>query len=171
MKVCTLCKKEKPYKLFALSNKTKSGFGSRCKSCESERGKIRYQEIKDQAKQNARLYRNVNHSKRLDIERKSRLKNKEKNRPSKNARQSIRNKTLSKTPFLILEKELQKIYSSPCFMCGCKENQSLDHIIPISRGGTHSVGNIMTLCKNCNASKHSRTITEWKHSKDMLGVG
>lgn len=171
MKVCKGCEQAKPDSLFALSNVTKSGLSSRCKACESERGKARYRKIKAKAIEQARQYRKDNYDKRLEIERKSRLKNKEKNRPSKNARQSIRNRTLTHTPYLILDKELRKIYNSPCFMCGCTENQSLDHIIPISRGGSHSVGNIMTLCLQCNMSKHARTITEWKHSKDMLGVG
>lgn len=171
MRTCTKCKQVKPYSSFGKTNRTTSGTISRCKQCESKRGKIRYQEIKEKAKEDARLYRVKNYDKRIAIERKSRLKNKEKNRPSKNARQSIRNKTLSKTSYLILEKELRKIYTSPCFMCGSAKNQSLDHVIPISRGGTHSVGNIMTLCKNCNASKNARTITEWKHSKSMLGDG
>ena len=116
-------------------------------------------------------YREKNYERRLEIERDSRSKNKEKWRPAKNARQSIRNRVFSEKQYLILDKELRKIYSSPCFNCGSTENQSLDHLIPLSRGGTHSYGNIITLCLPCNMSKHARTITEWKHSKRMLGVG
>ena len=116
-------------------------------------------------------YREKNYERRLEIERDSRAKNKEKWRPAKNARQSIRNRVFSEKQYLILDKELRKIYSSPCFNCGSTENQSLDHLIPLSRGGTHSYGNIITLCLPCNMSKHARTITEWKHSKRMLGVG
>jgi 5-methylcytosine-specific restriction endonuclease McrA len=171
MKVCKKCNQEKPDALFALSNKTKSGLSSRCRSCESTRYKEFYAKQKDRILNTNREYRENNYERRLEIERTSRAKNKEKHRPAKNARQSIRNRTLAQTPYLILDKELRRIYNSPCFMCGCKENQSLDHVIPISRGGSHSVGNIMTLCRNCNASKHARTITEWKHSLSMLGVG
>ena len=171
MKVCKACNQAKPDALFALSNKTKSGLSNRCRSCESIRNKEFYRKQKDKILEVNKKYREGNYERRLEIERASRAKNKQKNRPSKNARQGIRNRTLAQSPYLILDKELRKIYNSPCFMCGCKENQSLDHIIPISRGGSHSVGNIMTLCKNCNASKHARTITEWKHSKNMLGVG
>ena len=171
MKVCTACNQGKPDSLFALSVKTKSGLASRCRSCESIRHIEFYKKKKDRILNTNRVYREKNHERRLEIERTSRAKNKEKHRPAKNARQSIRNRTLAQTPYLILDKELRKIYDSPCFMCGCKENQSLDHIVPISRGGSHSVGNIMTLCLQCNMSKHARTITEWKHSLSMLGVG
>jgi 5-methylcytosine-specific restriction endonuclease McrA len=37
-----------------------------------------------------------------------------------------------------------------------------DNIIPITRGGTHSVGNLTPACIDCNRSKHTKTIMEWK---------
>lgn len=163
MKTCTKCGISKPHKLFALSNTTKSGLGSRCKACESQRGIERYARIKEKAKAQAKEYREKNYERRLEIERASRARNKEKNRPAKNARQSIRNKILAEKKFVILPKELRRIYNSPCLMCGSTENQSLDHIIPLSRGGRHSVGNITTLCLECNIKKRARTISEWKY--------
>lgn len=66
--------------------------------------------------------------------------------------------------FLILEKEIINILSSPCFICGSKENIHIDHIIPISRGGRHSIGNLQPLCKKCNFSKGSKLFYEWKLS-------
>lgn len=64
--------------------------------------------------------------------------------------------------FVVLKKELLKIYLSPCFACGSTENLTQDHIIPISRGGRHSIGNLMPLCHSCNASKNSKTWMEWR---------
>jgi 5-methylcytosine-specific restriction endonuclease McrA len=114
-------------------------------------------------------YRQENHERRLEIERESRVKNKEKNRPAKNARQSIRNKLVSGSNYVIIYKDLKKIYQQPCFNCGVSNNQSLDHKIPLSRGGQHKIGNIMTLCQPCNASKNARTIMEWKLAKIKKG--
>lgn len=162
MKVCTKCNQAKPDSVFALSNLTKSGLSSRCRLCETERSKIRYQKIKDEAIKKAKLYRKNNHSLRLEIERRCRIKNKEKYRPSRNARQSIRNRIIQGKNYIILDKELKKIYNSPCFNCGSIENQSIDHIIPLSRGGSHSIGNIMTLCLKCNITKKAKFITEWR---------
>jgi 5-methylcytosine-specific restriction endonuclease McrA len=116
-------------------------------------------------------YRKKNYEKRIEIERKSRLKNKDRYRPARNARQSIRNRKLNNEEFVILPKELERIYNSPCLVCGSDTNQSLDHVIPLSRGGRHSVGNIITLCLSCNVSKHARTLTEWKLSRKKIGVG
>lgn len=115
-------------------------------------------------------YRQENHERRLEIERESRERNKDKNRPSKNARQSIRNRLVSESKYVIIYKDLKRIYSQPCFHCGSKNNQSLDHRTPLSRGGSHGIGNLMTLCKSCNASKKDKTIMEWKLSNIKKGV-
>ena len=68
--------------------------------------------------------------------------------------------------FLILPKELKKLYSQPCINCGSKDRITADHIIPVARGGQHSVGNLQPLCMPCNSSKNSRTMTEWKLLKE-----
>lgn len=67
--------------------------------------------------------------------------------------------------YLISTKELIQIYNSKCFYCQSNSNIEADHIIPISRGGQHSVGNLIAACRKCNASKGARTITEWKKWK------
>lgn len=163
MKACSTCKKEQSFSQYSVCSKVKSGINARCKTCEKLRHKKDYQADKDYIKNRERLYRIVNYQLRLDIERSSRLKNQEKVRPAKNARQRIRNKVIQGGVYLILNKELQKIYNSPCFQCGSMKDQSLDHIIPISRGGSHSVGNIMTLCLPCNKSKNAKLLVEWRN--------
>ena len=49
----------------------------------------------------------------------------------------------------------------------CKENippkeLTMDHIVPIVRGGLSSKGNIVTACKECNTSKGHKLLYEWK---------
>lgn len=65
--------------------------------------------------------------------------------------------------YLILERELKAIYASACFFCGTRDKITIDHIIPISRGGNHSIGNLQPLCKSCNSSKKTRFISEYKY--------
>lgn len=90
-----------------------------------------------------------------------------KNNPEKNALKSSQRRAKVKQlgTFVITEKELNRLYSSPCSHCGATGKVTLDHIIPISRGGRHSVGNLQSLCLSCNSSKNSRTIMEWKVNK------
>jgi 5-methylcytosine-specific restriction endonuclease McrA len=38
----------------------------------------------------------------------------------------------------------------------------IEHVVPISRGGSHSVGNIVISCKGCNRTKAHRTVMEWR---------
>ena len=70
--------------------------------------------------------------------------------------------------FKILDKEYRKLYNSPCAFCGTKEKITMDHIIPISRSGNHSIGNLQPLCQPCNSSKKSRLVSEYKYYLSKL---
>jgi 5-methylcytosine-specific restriction endonuclease McrA len=72
--------------------------------------------------------------------------------------------------YLVKEKELNRLYKSPCVNCGTKERITVDHVIPVVRGGKHSIGNLQPLCLSCNASKNSKTMAEWKHFLRLKGV-
>jgi 5-methylcytosine-specific restriction endonuclease McrA len=48
-----------------------------------------------------------------------------------------------------------------CIYCGSKENITIDHLIPISKGGTHEVYNLFPACRKCNSSKHAQDWIEW----------
>jgi len=43
-----------------------------------------------------------------------------------------------------------------CVTCGTTERLSLDHIVPIAKGGTNDRGNLQTLCVSCNSRKGDR---------------
>lgn len=47
-----------------------------------------------------------------------------------------------------------------CRYCGSRGG-TVDHVIPISRGGTHHTGNMLGACEPCNTSKGNRTLLEW----------
>lgn len=70
--------------------------------------------------------------------------------------------------FKILDKEYKKLYASPCAFCGNTEKITMDHIVPISRSGNHSIGNLQPLCKSCNSSKKTRFVSEYKYYLSKL---
>lgn len=67
--------------------------------------------------------------------------------------------------FKILDKEMERLYASPCFYCGSNESIQADHVIPIKRGGVHSIGNLVPACASCNGSKSDRLLIHWKATK------
>lgn len=48
-----------------------------------------------------------------------------------------------------------------CVYCGASERLTLDHVIPVSRGGSNEPTNLATCCAQCNATKQARTPQEW----------
>lgn len=51
---------------------------------------------------------------------------------------------------------LLKQYNYKCKECGCGEHLTIDHIVPLSKGGhPTSLKNLQILCRNCNVSKGS----------------
>ena len=47
-----------------------------------------------------------------------------------------------------------------CYKKFNKDNLSIDHIVPKSRGGTNNWKNVVTCCKQCNMQKGDKLITE-----------
>ena len=62
----------------------------------------------------------------------------------------------------VMVKELKRLYADPCMWCGTTENITLDHLIPLARGGEHSVGNLVAACRSCNSSKGNKLPIEFK---------
>ena len=56
-----------------------------------------------------------------------------------------------------------KIAAGVCHYCGRKvgaEKLTMDHVIPVSRGGRSTRGNCVPCCKDCNSKKKSFTPAE-----------
>lgn len=60
-------------------------------------------------------------------------------------------------------------FDGKCAYCGENKAEHRDHVIPISRGGTDSIGNILPACRDCNLSKCDKTIMEWRIYRQRKG--
>ena len=104
-------------------------------------------------------WRKNNLEKRRQYEREYREANPERVKEIVNKR---RTKRLNNGIYEVLKKEIIRLYNSPCIYCGSIDSIEADHVIPISRGGTHSIGNLVPACQKCNRSKSDKYLVEWR---------
>jgi 5-methylcytosine-specific restriction endonuclease McrA len=66
------------------------------------------------------------------------------------------------TPRCMVRHLRAELRRGTCFYCGDRVGRGeLDHVIPLSRGGSHSEGNTVLACRTCNQSKGNLFVTEW----------
>lgn len=58
-------------------------------------------------------------------------------------------------------KELCRRTGDCCVYCDEPKRLERDHAIPLSRGGSDNISNILPACRSCNAKKHTRTAEEF----------
>lgn len=66
----------------------------------------------------------------------------------------------------------QRIEQGLCHYCGNKfspHELTMDHVVPIARGGTSSKGNVVPACKECNNKKKYLLPLEWEEYLNGLG--
>lgn len=59
-----------------------------------------------------------------------------------------------------IKERVAAIYEEACVWCGATDNIHVDHIIPLSKGGAHSVENLQALCSSCNQKKGNKLPVE-----------
>ena len=68
-------------------------------------------------------------------------------------------------------RRLLERYRHSCAYCGIRlaawgrehaNSLQWDHVLPLSRGGRDSVGNLLPVCRKCNGSKSSKLLIAWK---------
>jgi hypothetical protein len=51
-----------------------------------------------------------------------------------------------------------------CAYCGVGGKRlSWEHVVPLTRGGRHTIGNVLPICRSCNSSKGNRLLAEWRY--------
>ncbi|MBU3013933.1 HNH endonuclease [Poseidonibacter lekithochrous] len=66
-----------------------------------------------------------------------------------------------------IKENLLKNNNYKCFNCGCDvsfSNSSIDHIIPLSKGGTNNEDNLVLLCNKCNILKADKILNSMNMS-------
>lgn len=172
MKTCTGCGLEKPLDDFGKRSASRDGKMERCRDCHNARQRAYWDANREKMNEWQNNWRKRNPEKRqaqrLRYNRTYREQNivvaREwaKNNPEKRAKikTAYRARKHSET-FYILDREIKHLKASPCAVCGSQGPVDIDHIVPLSKGGRHSVGNLQPLCRSCNTSKSDKFFADW----------
>ena len=159
MKLCQKCKNSLEYYNYSKNKKNIDGLEKWCKSCV----KNKYSQWRAKNLEYDLKRKKDWREKNLEYDKKRKAKWSSENLDKRRISYHKRNIKIKENLFYVSEKEIKKLISSPCFYCGSKNNIQIDHIVPISKGGRHSIGNIVAACKSCNASKCDKYLVQWKN--------
>lgn len=174
LRFCPQCSSQKSIDQFSKHIGSPDGIRKHCKDCQNTAARQRYASNAEKERQRKRIEYQKNSTPHKQRVKKWSEANYEQYRARVKAwtlanpdrvhdfRATRRSRKLENGIFLITRKEIKALLSSHCFYCGSAESISLDHVIPISRGGRHSIGNLVAACRSCNSRKNARFITEWK---------
>lgn len=62
-------------------------------------------------------------------------------------------------------------YGNRCAYCRIEAPLTMDHVVPLVRGGSNFIGNILPACRSCNCRKQGRFIMEWRMGKSRRTGG
>lgn len=120
-----------------------------------------YNKFKDKILKRNKEYHERNVDERKVYLREWRRNNKDKMAEYYHRRRSLAIKNGNNT---LTSKQIKELMNNHpyCEYCSVKENLAVEHIVPLSRGGTNSIDNVTVACKLCNSSKSTKLLSEWR---------
>jgi 5-methylcytosine-specific restriction endonuclease McrA len=183
-KKCTKCGGIKPITEFHKDKRLKSGHTSWCELCNRQYHKQYYRGDKEKIISRAKkYYENDRENKKINVrawaiknpERRKSICKKWRDNNKEQSTQAIKEWKNSHPEKVTISSETRRIrilnaegtiaaeewtavlekYHHTCLCCG-KNNVKLtmDHVVPVSLGGAHSIENIQPLCQSCNSKKY-----------------
>jgi 5-methylcytosine-specific restriction endonuclease McrA len=180
IKCCRMCNMEKAASEFNKSSENKDGLQSYCRMCSSQRNKQAYYKNQSATIERVKAWNSKNLDKVATNMRRCRSRNPEKYREIQRLRRrnnpklvavydankkAKRRAAISATINPITQQEWEAIKKSQnhkCIYCG-KDDIALtmDHVVPLSKGGDHDKSNIVGACWLCNGKKTNLSVEEF----------
>lgn len=148
-KCCRLCSEWKPLARFAKHPDTSGGVRNDCTTCT---GRWAYANHREAQIKQVRAYQK-RHPDRHRIHKQAG------NRRRHGQKMAGRGVSASEW------RSVLKIHGGLCAYCKSAKADTMDHVMPLSRGGQHDIGNILPACKACNFEKHTMTLEEWQSKR------
>lgn len=177
MKLCSKCGIEKPLSEFYKDPRGLFGVRADCITCNNAKSRTYYEDHAEKRRNDHREW--TKHNRELARAQKRRwyqrhketiidkVKVWKKDNPEKSRKQAIvdshkrRARTNASSTLGITQVDIDwmlKRDNYQCLACGVTNNLTVDHVIPIFRGGANDRTNIQTLCGVCNSSKGTKVI-------------
>lgn len=147
-KTCASCKTDKPISDFSLRTKATDGLNNYCRDCSSARRRAYRQQNREALNAYDRVYRIINKNKLAQQQR------------------AYRERKANNGICAITAKDARRLRDGGCahaHLGNCDGRLERDHVIPTSRGGQTSIGNLQVLCRRHNAQKGTRLNAEALH--------
>lgn len=173
VKTCSDCKTEKHVSEFNRCSRHRDGLMYNCRECEYRRHAEWREENREKLVKRQRAYR-FNNKERLAVKKSEwNDKNKEKLRASRkkwsdahpdSRRERVMRRNAIKKNATIGKVNYSEIWNRDkgvCYLCGKEIERSdchFDHIIPLSKGGSHTMSNIAATHSVCNMKKSRKII-------------
>ncbi|MGX1726588.1 HNH endonuclease [Streptomyces diastaticus] len=166
MKRCGRCGDVKGLREFGRHKRSKDGRDSRCKPCHRAAAAEFREANADRVREYAAAYYAANTDKRRAYDAEYRAANPDKRRAQKQRRRATKRNA---TVVHFTERDVFRFWGEEfdlwgCYVCGAPV-EHLDHWLPLSKGGAHSVENVLPACAAHNLEKHARHPLEYLHEK------
>ena len=171
MLICTICKQKLSKSKFWRRKNRPKGYSSACKNCCNKRRRERYTRDKDALLNRSKEWR-ANNQEHLKVYEKARDSTPERKQMFReNSRRCYQNnkgyylmkahKRRSMLRGTYTQKEWDELcckHDNKCLSCGSGNKLTIDHVIPISKGGPNTIDNLQPLCLVCNLSKGTQSL-------------
>lgn len=156
LKRCTKCGETKPNtnEYFAYSNKSKGILRPSCKVCDKKYRENNKDKLKEYNKEYNKEYREHNKDKMKEYTHKRR------------ALKLGHGGSYTKSQWL----DALEYFNYKCAYTGecIKHNCHVEHIVPISKGGTSYIWNLVPSTEKANLSKYNRDMEEWYREQEYF---
>ena len=179
-RTCSHCSQRLPISEFHKDKNATDGLRSKCKKCRVGIVMEWYDENRERQAKKESVRRKSNPEKYAEKEAKRYEKDKDKRLLLAVEHSHLRKarKKNTKTERGITKLSLKKKFGTKCHYCGIemdfstgsgrkfnKSMATIEHLIPLARGGEHTWENTVLACRHCNISKNAKTIEEFEEYK------